>query len=511
MKRDTEQVAVDDAIEVRSEDWEAFKLEQRGIDWVPPSDRHAQPQRLLWMWSGTTLNILVFVYGSLLVAVFGLSITQAILVSVLGTFGGYTLLAAGSLAGPQAGTSQLVVSRAAFGYNWNRVNALCNWLLVVGYEVADLAIIVLAAEAIFNKAGVGSSTGLKIALIIVAVAIQLPLPLYGHATVVKVMRPLAILLAVFFVVMTILAAEKIHLPAHQASASWGSVTEALALTLSGGGLGWVAYGSDYTRYIPQAASKAKIFWSILIGAAVPQSLLMVLGAVVTTALPAASDEISGLPKLFPGWFVVPYLLLAIVSMYAVNTVDLYSSGLSLQAIGVKVKRWQAVCIDLAICTAILFPVVFSSHFNTLLSDFLLFGLAWISPYVGIYLADLALRRNRFDPPSLFSATTGIYRRPGGVNVAALVAQLVGTACCMLWLDAYPAYTGPIANALGGKYGSDLDIFFGGGVAALIYGVLAFRRVRAEGDEAVQHPTEFPNLAADPEAVALTGPGSSLPG
>ncbi|MHB8504447.1 MAG: purine-cytosine permease family protein, partial [Acidimicrobiales bacterium] len=310
-QRELIRLAVDQELGGRSEEWEAFRLEHRGIDYVPASDRHAAPLRLLWMWSGTTLNVLVFVYGSLLVAVFGLSLTQAILVSILGTFGGYTLLAAGSLAGPQAGTSQLVVSRAAFGLNWNRVNALCNWLLVVGYEVADLAIIVLAGLAIFHKAGVGSSPGLKVALILVAVAIQLPLPLYGHATVLKVMRPLAIVLAVFFVVMTILAATKIHLPAHQAAASWGSVTEALALTLSGGGLGWVAYGSDYTRYVPKAADKAKVFWYVLLGAAIPQSLLMVLGAVVTTALPAASDEISGLPTLFPGWFVVPYLLLAI--------------------------------------------------------------------------------------------------------------------------------------------------------------------------------------------------------
>ncbi|MHB8505360.1 MAG: hypothetical protein ACYDEN_06535, partial [Acidimicrobiales bacterium] len=126
-----------------------------------------------------------------------------------------------------------------------------------------------------------------------------------------------------------------------------------------------------------------------------------------------------------------------------------------------------------------------------------FGLAWISPYVGIYLTDLALRRNRFDPPSLFASTAGIYHRRGGINVPALVAQVIGTTGAMLWLDAYPAYVGPIANALGGTYGSDLDIFFGGGIAAVIYGVLAFRQVRSEGMAAEDHPTAFAGYGSPP--------------
>ena len=42
------------------------------------------------------------------------------------------------------------------------------------------------------------------------------------------------------------------------------------------------------------------------------------------------------------------------------------------------------------------------------------------------------------------------------------------------------YFGPLTNATGG---SDWDILFGGGVAALIYAIFAGRRVREEGREA----------------------------
>ena len=185
-----------------------------------------------------------------------------------------------------------------------------------------------------------------------------------------------------------------------------------------------------------------------------------------------------------------------------NTVDLYSSGLNLQTTGVKVKRWQAVCIDLAVCTVLLFIVIFSGRFNTLLTEFLLFGLAWISPWAAIFLTDMAIRRNRYDPPSLFKTGSGIYWRKNGFNPPAVIAQVVGTVCCVLWLNAYPAFVGPIASHVGGQFGSDFDIFFGGGVAAIIYGLLAYRQIRQERENIPQYATDRPIEAAPAASPAL---------
>lgn len=475
---------------VQPEGWTAFKLEQRGIDYVPSIDRQATPGRLFWMWSGSVLNPVVFILGSLVILVAGLSLWQAIILIVLGNFVGFLFLGMASLAGPEAGTAQLVVSRAAFGLKWNRLNATSNWALNVGFETTGLAIVVLALLALLAKAGVAPSTGLKVAMILVAVAIQLPLPLFGHATVLKVMPPLAILLGIFFVVMAILVGPKVHPSLLHQHAGVGGISIALALTLSGGGLDWAAYASDYSRYIPRATSKARVFWSSALGAMIPQIFVMILGAIVATTLSSATNEISGLPTIFPGWFVVPYLILIMVSLFAVTTVDLYSSGLCLQATGIKVKRWQAVCIDLTICTALLFFVIFNGRFNTLLSEFLLFALLWVAPWAGIYLTDLVLRRNRYDPPSLFRVGSSLYWHKNGFNVPAVIAQVVGIVCSALWLDAYPAYVGPLASRIGGASGSDFDILFGGGIAALIYGVLAYRQIRREREETPQYAEDW---------------------
>ena len=462
-----------------TEEWKAFLVEQRGIDYIPEHDRRLRPRDLLWMWGGTTANVLVFVYGSLLIVI-GLSFWQAVGVILIASFVGYMLLGLASLIGPNAGTSSLITARAPFGINFNRFNAFSNWALVVGYEVADLAVIVLAFIALAGKAGIPDNTATKVIVILIAVAIQLPMPLFGHASVIKMMRVLVGLLLVFGVVMAILLAGKMH-PSHlHQHGSVGQVTVAVALTLSGGGLGWVAYAADYSRYLPKTASKKATFWYTTVGAFVPQAFFMLLGAAVTTTVPAASNAVQGVSAALPGGFVVPYLILAIVSLYAVNTVDLYSSGLNLQAIGVKIRRWQAVCVDLAIATILLFFVVFSSRFNTILSDFLLFSLVWISPFVGVYLTDWALRGGYYDPVSLLRPRGGLYWSSNGIRWPAAIAQLAGMTASFMWLSAYPVWQGPLTTATGG---SDWDILFGGGIAALIYLVFASRRVREEGREA----------------------------
>ena len=62
---------------------------------------------------------------------------------------------------------------------------------------------------------------------------------------------------------------------------------------------------------------------------IPAVLLEVLGAAIASIVSTASDPISGLPKALPGWVVTPYLFVAIITLFAVNTIDLYSSGLTL--------------------------------------------------------------------------------------------------------------------------------------------------------------------------------------
>jgi purine-cytosine permease-like protein len=202
-----------------------------------------------------------------------------------------------------------------------------------------------------------------------------------------------------------------------------------------------------------------VFGYAALGGLVPYILLMTLGAAVATVVTDAGDPISGLPGALPSWFVVPYLLLAIVTLFAVNTTDLYSSGLNLQAAGIRVKRWIAVVADLVICVIITYVAVVSDSFNTMLNTFLGLLIIWLAPWAGIYLTDWLRRKGRYDAEALFDENA-----PGQVRWPAIIAQVLGMVAAALWINSV-AFVGPVSAATGG---SDFSIFAGFLVAGAAY-------------------------------------------
>jgi nucleobase:cation symporter-1, NCS1 family len=457
-------------------------IEHRGIEYIPPAERWGTPRTLFWMWAGAVWNVEFLVYGVLAIVVFGLSFPQAVAVIVVGN-GCYLLTGLASLQGPQAGTTAFAVSRAPFGPNGNRVPSLFNWVTQVGFEIEGIALIVFAAIALAGEAGMRSvPTWLKVGFLVAAVAIQAVLPLLGHAAVVKVLRALAVPFIALFAIMAAFVAHRYA--AGPPSAPWGPVTVFLALVISAGGLGWTENANDYSRYLPATASNRSVVLAVALGAAIPSAVLEVLGAALGAELPrSVVANPSGLTVGFPGWFVVPYLVFAIAQLFAINTLDLYSSGVTLQSIFPRLRRIGCVLIDTVICLAVAAYAVFSHRFFTLLYDFLLFIIVWLGPWCAIYLVDSWLRGNRYDPGALLNMAGGGYYRGGGYHWPALVALFAGMGAAALWLNAYSPYVGPLASRVGGPAGSDLSVFLGLAVGGVLYWLLAGRRVRAEAGAA----------------------------
>ena len=454
-------------------------VERRGIEYIPRAERWGTPSGLFWMWAGAIWNVEFLVYGVLGIVVFGLSFAQAVAIILIGNVA-YVLTGLASLQGPRAGTTCFAVSRAAFGPNGNRVPSLFNWLTQVGFEVEGVALIVFAAIALAGEAGLHAvPTWMKAVFLVGAVAVQAVLPLLGHAAVLRVLKILAIPFVVLFAIMAALVASRFHPVAH--GAGWGAMTIFGALVIAAGGLGWTENANDYSRYLPPYTSRRRIVIAVALGGAIPSALLEILGAALATELPkAAKLNVAGLTAGLPGWFAVPYLAFAILQLFAINTLDLYSSGVTLQSIVPRLHRITCVLIDTVICLAVTAYAVFSSRFYTLLSDFLLFIIVWLGPWCAIYLIDSWLRRNRYDPQSLLAGRGGLYYRSGGVHWPALIAQAVGMVAAALWLNAYPPYVGPLASRIGGPLGSDLSVFAGFIAGGVAYWLLAGRRVRAEG-------------------------------
>ncbi len=446
-------------------------VERRGIEYVPPGDRWGRPANLFWMWAGAIWNVEFLVYGVLGVVVFGLSFRQAVLIILAGNLS-YLLTGLASLQGPQAGTTTFGISRAAFGPNGNRVPSVFNWVTQVGFEIEGIALIVFAAIALANEAGLRHVPAwLKVVFLVAAVAVQAVLPLLGHAAVLKVLRLLALPFIVLFAIMAAFVAHRYH--GGPPPASWGAMTIFLALVIAAGGLGWTENGNDYSRYLPPAASKRGIVAAVTFGCLIPSVILEILGAALGSELPKAAQlSVTGLTAGFPSWFVVPYLVFAILQLFAINTLDLYSSGVTLQSIIPRLHRVACVAVDTVICLGVAAYAIFSSRFYGLLSNFLLFIIVWLGPWCAIYLTDSWLRRNKYDEASLLNESGGLYYRNGGFHWPALAAQAAGMVAASLWLNAYPPYVGPLASRFGGPIGSDFSVFIGLLAGALAYWLLA---------------------------------------
>ncbi|HXP22114.1 MAG TPA: cytosine permease [Streptosporangiaceae bacterium] len=460
-------------------------IEQRGIEYVPLDHRWGKPSGLFWMWAGAVWNVEFVLYGALAVLIFGLSFAQAVTMIIVGNFF-YVLTGLASLQGPRAGTTTFAISRAPFGPHGNRLPSFFNWVTQVGFEIEGIAFVVLAVIAIGDRYKLVSGTPAKIVIIVIAVAIQALLPTLGHAAVLKVLRWLTLPFVALFVIMAILTTSKVnlHVPAH--GAPWGSVMIFLAVVISAGGLGWTENANDYSRYLPPGADRKRIVMAVALGGGIASALLEVLGAAIATGVPGITSVqgIAGLTQGFPSWFIVPFLIVAIFQLFAINTIDLYSSGVTLQSLIPKLKRVQCVAIDTVVCGGFTAYAIFSGKFFSLLAAFLLFIIVWLGPWCAIYLIDSWLRKNRYDTGGLLNERGRYYRR-GGVFWPAIIAQVVGMIAAAVWLNAFSStalsYEGPLASRIGGSFGSDFSVFMGLIVGGIVYYVLAARTVRAEGE------------------------------
>jgi purine-cytosine permease-like protein len=456
---------------------EAFRVEQRGIEYIPEDERWATPRNLFGMWAGASVQFEYLVYGAVLMT-FGFSFGQAVLLILVGNVS-YLLLGVCSLQGPEAGTTTFTINRASFGPNGSRPIALFNWATQVGFETEGLILIVFGAMALATKAGYQAGTPLKVVFIVAAAAIQAVLPFLGYATMVKVLRVLVIPFVALYVILAALTIGKANPGSIQGGASWQTMMGGLAFTIALTGLGWVESGNDFSRYLPRTASRKSIVGWVFVATAIPQAALMLLGAAVATYVHIDSkNPFNSFPHAFSSWFLVPFFVVAILQLFAINSMDLYSSGVTLQALGLPIKRWNAVLIDTVICCAITAYAVFSAGFSRLLSDFVAAVIAWIAPWMAIFLVDWLLRGKRYVPRELQRTDPGgLYWRLGGVHWPALVAQALGTTASVLAFD-QAFYVGPIARAFGNG-GADFSVFTGVLVGGVVYWLLARRGVRQE--------------------------------
>src|ERR1700749_4699372 len=478
-----------------------LQIEMNGINVISESERKGRPRDLFWPWFAANVSVLGLSYGAFVLG-FGISLWQAVIVGVVGIF--LSFLACGfiSVAGKRGSAPTMVLSRAAFGVNGNKLPAAISWLLTVGWETVLVILATLATATVFKQLGWSGGDGTKVVAMIIVVGLTIFGGVMGFDLIMRLQTVITIVTGIATVVFIALVADHIHWHTVSAihSGSAQAVIGALVFVMTGFGLGWVNVAADYSRYLPRRSSGTGVVWWTTFASSIAPIFLVVFGLLLagsSSSLNSAiqADPIGALATLLPTWFLVPFAIVAVLGLIGGSVLDIYSSGLALLTLGVRVPRYVAALIDGTVMTLGTIYVVFFAHSNFIVQfqGFLITLGVPIAAWCGIMLADIALRRRDYAERELFT-TRGRY---GDIRWLPVLTVVVATGLgwglvtngLASWLTWQGYLLGPFG--LGGKEGAwafaNLGVLIALALGFVVTIVFSRSTVRAEEAAPVPAP------------------------
>ena len=405
-------------------------IEANGINVIDESERKGTPAQLFWPWCASNVSVLAVSYGSFVLG-FGLSLTQALVASVLGAVLSFLLVGLVSIAGKRGSAPTLVLSRAAFGRFGNTLPGAVSYLLLVGWETVLVSLATFATATVFGRLGWGDGNLTKVVAFLVVAAVIVAAGILGFDAIMRLQKWLTIAMIVVTLLYIVLTFDHVSLskandlPAGSLSAFLG----AAILVMTGFGVGWVNSAADYSRYLPRTASTRGVVGWPTFGGSLPVVILVGYGVLLCASdeklsKAVALDPIGALTTILPTWFLVPFALVAIGGLVSGAVLDIYSSGLTLLTLGLRTQRWVAAAIDgVLMILGTIYIVWLADSFLTIFIAFLIILGVPMSAWCGVFLADLMLRKHDYDEGMLFVSSAPGYR---AFNTVAVVIMLVAT-------------------------------------------------------------------------------------
>jgi len=414
----------------------ALEIEQNGLNVIPESERHGTPRDQFWPWAASNISVFGISYAGFILG-FGLNFTQALLAAVVGIVFSFGLVGVIALAGKRGSAPTLVLSRAAFGVNGNAIPTFVSYLLLVGWETVLVALGVLATDTITSKLGLtigDGNIGWKVIAFVVIVGVVVASGVFGFKFIMRIQKWItlaSVLLTAVFILLTFSSVNFSVIGSGNAG-DFAAVVAGIVFATTGFGIGWVNGGADYSRYLPRNASGKAIFGWTTFGASIAPIVLITYGLLLALSVPdigknIGSDPIGSLTLALPAgasWFLLPYLLVVLLGFMGGAILDIYSSGLNLLTLGLKLKRYQAASIDgVLMALGTVYFVFFASNFFWPFQAFLYLLGVPMAAWAGIFIADLIQRKKDYDDASLYKAS-GRYGSVNWVTVGVLVVSSI---------------------------------------------------------------------------------------
>ena len=446
------------------------EIERVGIEHISDEQRHGSPGRIFTLWFGANLTIADFVIGVLCVLPsgygFGLTVSQAIPVLLVGNLLGGLFVGLAAAMGPTLGFPQMMSSRASFGRFGNYIPGALNWFSTVGWFTVNTILAVFALQVIFP----GANFVLGAAMYVM---IQAVIAIYGHDFIHLFEKVMSVVLGLLFLLIFIITIPNLgtamsYVPAGAAGPlSLGAIGVVLVASFSYL-MSWSPYAADYSRYLPRASSKSRILAFALAGGAASSFAVEVLGALVGSLTPAESElsYFGGLNSAAGsfGWVAMVTLILG---AFAADALNLYTNSLSALVLYVKTSRWKTVAAGAVV--GFIIAVTVGEGFESFYESFLLLLSYWIMPWLAIILVDYFVVGR-----TTVEATTS----PRGWDRGALAVYAVSVLVSVPFMVPTIALGYPVGALSGWFGGADLSYFISFAAACVL--TILVRRAGVSG-------------------------------
>jgi purine-cytosine permease-like protein len=470
-----------------------MKPELNDINFIGESERRGKASDLFWTWAGANVSLLALSYGAFFLG-FGISFWQATIAAVIGTVGSFALVGISSLAGKRSNAPTMTLSRAAFGVKGNLLPGFLSYFVVVGWETVLVSLATLATGTVLERAtSIDRNISLAIGFLIAA-SLTIFGGVLGHSVIMKLQRLITGITVAATLTYIVLTLDEINWDSVFAikAGSTAGLIGAIIFAITGIGLGWVNCAADYSRYLPRSTSSKSVFGWTVLGASIVPIALVIYGSALSGSSKELSDAIAmdpigALTQLLPTWFLIPFALFAILGLVGGAILNLYSSGLTLISIGVKVKRPVAAGIDGTIMFfGTIYIVWFATDFFAPFQGFLITLGVPVAVWSAIFVADVVLRKRDYVEADLFSES-GRYGRVNPIAIALVaIGSIVGWGFVTNTFAGWLSWQGYFMGAIGGKEGQWAYANVGVIFALLIgfFGYLLLGRKRIQKQEQI---------------------------
>jgi purine-cytosine permease-like protein len=449
-------------------------FERNGVDRIPEQDRTSTPATFFVIFVGTSVGLGAVIFGWVGLT-FGLGVWATISAIAVGTAVGQVLLVPLILIGSQTSTNNATASGATFGVRGRLIGSvigLATCLVSVALTVwTSGSAGVAVAGRLFGLPD--SAAGQALAYALVAAA-SVAVAIWGYRWLVRSTAILALIGGVLMVLMPIAFAGAIKWDYAGGEyllgtfwATWLSVASTVGV---GGALVVCTILGDWTRYIrsdlhPPRTLAPIASAGIFLGFVVPAAI----GALVATAFtdPLAPFTVS-LAAESPSWYAVLLLPLAVFGGVGLVASSLYSAGLDLDALVVRITRAQATVAIGVVGVVLVYLGLLAPAVQESISAALLVLAELSAPWAVIVGIGFLQANGRYSADDLQVFNRGItggrYWFTGGWYWPAALAWIIGSVVGLLTIQT-PLFSGPLAGLAGGV---DVSLLAAATVAAVVY-------------------------------------------